>query len=286
MARRRIWKRTLVGVATVAGLLAPGVDTEARPGDRYASLGDSFTAGPLIPAQVSPLGCLKSNVNYPNLVNRTLGGAAFRDISCSGAKTDDMFAAQSVEGPDNPAQLSALSSSTTLVTLGIGGNDIGFTEIIQNCATLNPFGTPCRDRYVRNGVDEISGRVNATAPKVANVLAEIKLRSPGARVFVIGYPQVLPDRGFGCWPSMPIAFNDVPYLRAKTKELNSMLRTAAANAGAGYVDTYAPSEGRSACASSGTRWVEPLVPSNPAAPVHPNGRGMAGVAGVVSTAVA
>ena len=65
-----------------------------------------------------------------------------------------------------------------------------------------------------------------------------------------------------------------------------MLRSQATAAGVGFVDTYVPSEGRSACASSGTRWVEPLVPSNPAAPVHPNARGMAGIAALVGTAAA
>ena len=286
MTRGGTGRRILVGLALVVAVIAPASGGEARPDDRYVALGDSYTAGPLIPSQVAPLGCLKSNRNYPNLVKASLGGAAFTDISCSGAETEDMFVPQSVEGPDNPAQLSALSSSTTLVTIGIGGNDIGFTEVIQNCVTYNPFSTPCRDRYVRNGVDEISARIAATAPQVGAVLAEIDVRSPSARVFVVGYPQILPDRGSGCWPSLPISWGDVPYLRAKTKELNTMLRSQATAAGVGFVDTYVPSEGRSACASSGTRWVEPLVPSNPAAPVHPNARGMAGVAALVATAVA
>ena len=114
-----------------------------------------------------------------------------------------------------------------------------------------------------------------TAPNVGAVLAEIRRRSPNARVFVVGYPQVLPDRGLGCWPSLPIAPGDVGYLRTKAKELNQMLRTQATAAGVTYIDTYGPSEGRSSCASPTTRWVEPLVPANLAAPVHPNGRGMA-----------
>ncbi|MEJ7563158.1 MAG: SGNH/GDSL hydrolase family protein [Ilumatobacteraceae bacterium] len=286
IAKMRRIARLMMGLALGAAVLGQGHGADARPRDRYVSLGDSFTAGPLIPVQVEPLGCLKSNRNYPNLVNAALGSLRFRDISCSGAKTDDMFAPQSVEGPDNPAQLSALTSRTTVVTLGIGGNDIGFTEIIKNCATLNPYTTPCQDRYVNGGVDEISRRIKATAPKIAKVLNAIERRSPNARVFVVGYPQVLPDKGLGCWPSLPIAYDDVPYLRTKAKELNGMLRTQASNAGVGYVNTYKPSEGRSACALPTVRWVEPLVPVNPAAPVHPNARGMAGIAGVVSTAVA
>ncbi|CAN5699461.1 MAG: SGNH/GDSL hydrolase family protein [Ilumatobacteraceae bacterium] len=281
--RRARWFVLLV--LALVGVTVPGAAIGARPGDQYVALGDSFTAGPLIPAQVAPLGCLKSNRNYPNVVNPTLAGASFRDVSCSGAATKDMFAPQPVTGGSNAAQLSALSASTTVVTIGIGGNDIGFTEIIQNCATLNPFSTPCRDRYTAGGVDEISRRINETAPKVAAVLTDIEVRAPGARVFVVGYPQVLPDRGLGCWPTLPLAYGDVPYLRAKAKELNSMLQTQAATAGVGYVDTYTPSNGRSACASATTRWVEPLVPATLAAPVHPNERGMTGIGNVVAGAV-
>jgi len=274
----------VLALAAVVAVVAP-TGADARPGDRYVALGDSFTAGPLIPTPVSPLGCLKSNRNYPTLVNATLGGATFTDISCSGAATRDMLTAQPVTGGSNPPQLSALSASTTLVTLGVAGNDIGFTEIIQNCSTLNPFATPCRDRYTAGGVDEISRRINATAPNVAAVLGEIEGRSPTARVFVVGYPQVLPDRGLGCWPTLPIGFGDVAYLRAKAKELNQMLRTQASNAGVTYIDTYGPSDGHSACASPTMRWVEPLVPANVAAPVHPNARGMAGIAAVVGPVV-
>lgn len=285
MKRRSSRGRLLVGLALLVASIGQAAGADARPGDRYVAMGDSFTAGPLIPLQVQPLGCLKSNRNYPNLVSASLAGAAFRDISCSGAKTDDLFAPQSITGGTNPAQLSALSTSTTVATLGIGGNDIGFSEIIQNCSTLNPFSTPCRDRYLAGGVDEISRRIKATAPKVRRAVAAIERRAPDARVFLVGYPQILPNRGLGCWPSLPIAYGDVPYLRAKAKELNAMLRTQAANAGIGYVDTYGPSEGRSACALPTVRWVEPLVPASPAAPVHPNALGMAGVANIVAAAV-
>ena len=64
-----------------------------------------------------------------------------------------------------------------------------------------------------------------------------------------------------------------------------MLAQQAAATGAVYVDTYGPSIGRDACRSATTRWVEPLVPANPAAPVHPNARGMDGIAAVVRAAI-
>jgi hypothetical protein len=50
-------------------------------------------------------------------------------------------------------------------------------------------------------------------------------------------------------------------------------------------DVYTPSIGRDACRDSGTRWVEPLITGNAAAPVHPNARGMDGMATVVAAAI-
>ncbi|HEX2191929.1 MAG TPA: GDSL-type esterase/lipase family protein, partial [Acidimicrobiales bacterium] len=144
-----------------------------------------------------------------------------------------------------------------------------------------PFGSPCHDRYVGPAGDEISRRIAATAPRVAAALAEIHRRAPRARVYLVGYPAILPHGGVGCWPILPFAFGDVPWLRDKEKELNAMLASTAASSDAVYVDTYGPSGGHSACALPGDRWVEPVLPLSPAAPVHPNARGMEGVAQVL-----
>ncbi len=266
-------------LALVALALFAGAATAAT--GRYVALGDSYTAGPLIPNQsLSPLGCLRSDHNYPHLVQPGLTTAAFTDISCSGATTDDMFAAQSTEIGTNPPQLDALTGDTRVVTLGIGGNDIGFTSIIENCVRLNPF-DPCKDDYVHGSTDDISVRIAATAPKVDAVIAAIHARAPSAKVHVVGYPVILPASGFGCWPTVPITPTDVPYLRSKEIELNTMLAARATADGASYDDTYSSSVGHDVCKATGTRWVEGLVPTAPAAPVHPNALGMQNTARAV-----
>ena len=284
-ARRHL---ALLAVLVVAGAwsLAPApAGAQAGPGS-YVALGDSFTAGPLIPNQLaSPLGCLRSDRNYPHVFAPASGQPVLRDVSCSGADTDDMFTAQGVTPGPNPPQLDALDATTRLVSLGIGGNDIGFSGIIEDCATVLPWETPCRDQYLAGGLDQISARIAQTAPKVDAVLDAIRARAPQARILVVGYPTILPDRGSGCWPRMPIGWNDVPYLRAKHRELNAMLAAQAAGNGATYVDVYTPSIGRDACRSSSARWVEPIIPGNAAAPVHPNARGMAGMAAVLDAHV-
>jgi hypothetical protein len=274
--------RLTLAIAAVLASLA--CVPSARAAD-WVGLGDSNAAGPLIPNQsLHPRGCLRSSRNFAHLAAARVG-MSLADVSCSGAKTGDMTSAQSTDAGTNPPQFNALSAATKVVSLQIGGNDIGFTEILENCVTYNPFSHPCQDRYVVNGRDEISARVAAAAPKVAAVLAGIKSRSPSARVLVVNYAAILPESGRGCWPQVPLAYADVPYLRAKEHELNAMVATQASAAGATLVDDFAPSVSKNACQSSSVRWVEPLVPGNAAAPFHPNARGEAGVADAVVAAL-
>jgi lysophospholipase L1-like esterase len=277
-------RRTLLAVLVALAALACALPGLAAAAPNYVSLGDSYTAGPLIPNQLPPLGCLKSDHNYSHLAAPSIG-LPLRDPSCSGAKTADMTAPQSIDGGSNPPQFDSLATDTRVVTLGIGGNDIGFTEIIKNCGTANPFGHPCQDTYVVGGRDEISERIKAAGPKVAAVLQGIHQRSPRARVFVVNYLPVLPETGNGCWPQMPIAFADVPYLRAKQKELNAMLASRARANRARLIDAYSAGIGHDACKLPTVRYVEPLVPNTAAAPVHPNLSGMQAVSAVVAATV-
>lgn len=271
----------------ISALVALALFAVAAAGARaanYVALGDSYAAGPLIPNPVLPLGCLKSDHNYPHLAAPGIG-LTLRDASCSGATTVDMTNPQNVEpdGP-NPPQFNSLDASTTVVSLTIGGNDIGFSEVAESCITLNPFSHPCLDKYDAGGVDQLKARIEATAPKVAAVLAGIKSRSPSAKIYVVNYPAIFPETGFGCWPQMPIGFQDVPYLRSTEQRLNSMLATQASAAGATLVNWYNASIGHDACKSSSTRWVEPLVPGELAAPIHPNQAGMQGGANALLAA--
>jgi lysophospholipase L1-like esterase len=267
-----------VAAATLSGLV-PGTAVGAQP-LQYVAVGDSYAAGPLIPNQsLSPLGCLRSDHNYAHLSASALG-LSLTDVSCSGATTANITQPQSTTIGTNPAQDSALGSATNVVSLQMGGNDIGFTSILESCATVWPFGSPCKNKYDPNGQDQLLARINATAPKVAAGIQTIKALAPHAAVFVVGYGDILPSSGIGCWPVMPFAFGDVPYLNTTELELNAMLASVASAHGATYVDTYTPSKAHNACTGS-ARWIEPIVPTTAAAPVHPNALGMQNFATVV-----
>jgi lysophospholipase L1-like esterase len=276
----------IAGVAAVlAALAAPAASPASGQTSSYVALGDSYTAGPLIPVQqADPAGCLRSDHNYPHLVAAALRVAEFRDASCAGAGTEDMTSPQDVNPGPNPPQFDRLDAKTQLVTIGIGGNDIGFSDIVRECATADRSGTPCQDHFVHGGDDEISQRIKDTAPKVADVLDGIHGRASDARVFVVNYPSILPDSGPGCWPQLPFADADVPYLRAKQHELNAMLAKQAAANDAVLVDVFTPSIGHDACQVPGVRWVEPALGAS-GAPVHPNQLGMECLAVAVLAAI-
>jgi len=259
--------RVRMFVAAVTAALVFAGSAQAAP--RFTVLGDSYAAGPLIPAPLPPFGCLKSSSNYGHLAELQLRYAEFRDPSCSGAETEDMT-----------------QTHNALVTVQIGGNDIGFSSIAEDCVSLNPFGSPCKEKYTAGGVDEISRRIAETAPKVDAVLDGIRARSAGTRILVVNYSAIFPHTGNGCYPQMPVARGDVPYMRAKQEELNAMLAQQAAANGARLVDVYAASVGHSACAAPGVRWVEPFIPANAAAPLHPNLLGMRAMSDLVVSAAA
>jgi lysophospholipase L1-like esterase len=275
--------RGLAALITVLALAAP-----ASASADYVALGDSYTAGPLIAGQLPDSGgCLRSDRNYPHLVAAALRVSVFRDASCSGAGIDEMTAPQDVNpGPANPAQFDRLDDSTQLVTIGIGGNDIGFEEIVRACATADRSSRPCQDRYLRGDNDEVKDRIAATGPKVGDVLSGIRTRAPEARVFLVNYISILPETGPGCWPQVPFADADVPYLRAKQHELNAELAKQARAEKATLVDAFAASVGHDACQPTGLRWVEPVIGFSGAAPVHPNGLGMECVAVAVLSVMA
>ncbi|HEV2309975.1 MAG TPA: SGNH/GDSL hydrolase family protein, partial [Acidimicrobiia bacterium] len=263
----RTARRLLGCVALTTPLLVLPVSSAsgAPSPTSYVALGDSYAAGPLIPNQeTTPLGCLRSDHDYGSLVAAAIGVSSFQDATCSGATTDAMTSPQNVTPGPNPPQFDRLGPLTQLVTLEIGGNDIGFTDVVASCFSPTPNGTPCQDRWVVGGDDQVSDRIVATAPKVAAVIQGIHARSPDAVIDVVDYLAIFPETGGGCYPQVPVTAGDVPYLRAKEQQLNAMLAQEAAANGATFIDDYALSVGHDACQAPCVRWVEPLAPSSPA----------------------
>jgi hypothetical protein len=213
----------------------------------------------------------------------------FHDMSCSGATIADLSAPQTTDNGVNPAQLSALSSGTRLVTIGIGGNDIDFSALVTHCAKAGILyyatgsgkyagdDAPCQGQYVSGDTDEIQQRIQTAGGRLAAALNDVKHRARQARIYVVGYPAILPAKGSNCGREMGLAPGDVTFMHHELQQLDTTLKQRAQDAGVGYVDTYTPSVGHDACSAPETRWIEPFIPLTSAAPVHPNARGEHGM---------
>jgi lysophospholipase L1-like esterase len=275
-------------------LCVPGTASATTPAPdaneishRYVALGDSYTASPLTGMPIGePVGCGRTQNNYPRLVAAALQVTEFADVSCGSATINNLTTSQTVIGGNNPAQLDALKPETTLVTLGIGGNDLGLVGWMQRCVTLDLRQSSCVDQWSPGDADVMVQRIDKIAIKVDEALQAIHARSPRALVMVIGYPVVAPSEGIGCIPELPIDNSDVAYLRDLQQRLNTALSWDSYLDNATYVDTYTTSIGHGPCEPDGVKWIEGVVPDVPAAALHPNALGQMAMAADVLTALA
>lgn len=253
---------------------AAGPPPGALPGSgpRYVAMGDSAAAAPLVPEQAQPVGCLKSTNDYPSVLARRIGAASFTDVTCSGARTEDLVSrAQPTRTGSVPPQVDAVTADTQLVTVTIGGNDVDLPSIAMGCRRTSLDAPPCSADLVVDGVDRISHAISDDAGQWADLVAAVRAKAPDARVILVGYGTYV--RPQGCFPTEPINPVDAAYFQSKLDELDDRLQRVAAEQGAEFFDTRPLSVGRDICAAPADRYVEGFAPVSPAAPLHPNGAG-------------
>jgi hypothetical protein len=250
----------------------------------------------------APTGCFQSHRNYPKLLAKELQVPTFRDATCGSATTDHFFGPQTglPTGETNPPQFARLTKSTDLVTVGIGGNDAGFAGAAVSCINVLPTNTNafdavklpvslpllgssvplggCKQRFVKDGRDILAEQIAASQPKLVRALKEIHRISPKAKILMINYLDAIPAKG--CYPLVPITNEDMAYLHTTFAKLNAMVRGAAAQGGATFVDSFADSHGHDVCQLPHIRYVEGLgiLSINGVAvavPAHPNSAGAA-----------
>ncbi|SDK97093.1 GDSL-like Lipase/Acylhydrolase family protein [Lentzea albidocapillata subsp. violacea] len=271
--------RIVAGLA-VAAMLVAGTSTAQADTLEYVALGDSAAAGPLIPNQDPALWCLRSsNNNYPQIAAKILN-AKLTDVTCSGAKTDDFAGRQF--GFVAP-QYDALKSTTDLVSITIGGNDVGLVQTALSCINLlpEPVGLSCKARLTAGG-DQVAAAIGEWAPEFGAALDEVKRRAPHAKILVTGYGTYI--RPGGCYPVQPIWARDADYLQGSVDLLSATAKAEAEKRGATYVDLAAVSVGHDTCAKPADRYLEGLIPTTIAAPLHPNAAGMAAFGATVARA--
>ena len=264
------------GPAGPAGPAAPAAGSPAAP--RYVALGDSAAAGPLVPDLDPEIACLRSTANYPAVAAELLD-ADLVDVTCSGARLSDLAGSRSGL---LPPQHDALDPGTDLVTLTVGGNDVGLFEAALSCinALPEPAGSSCADRYTAGGRDRLAEAVEGIRDDFRAELDEIGRLAPHAQLVVTGYGTYF--RPGGCHPREPFWGRDADYVQASVDALSGMIEQETASHGGAFLDLATRSEGHDVCAEPGEKFYEGVVPSAPAAPLHPNAAGMAAFGAAVA----
>lgn len=218
----------------------------------YVALGDSYSSGEGTGYSTYNLnvGCRRSTYGYPYLVAQQRPNTALNFVACSGATTADVTS----------KQLSALNSSTSFATMTIGGNDIGFGDLIVACTLRN----------CSSDITTANGKINGTLPgRLSTLYAAMKSRAPQARFIILSYPRVLGTNG--CFATTGISSSERSQLGTLENNLNAKIKTAATAAGFTYVNSDSKFAGHNVCASQ--EWINGLNILHPEESYHPNRNG-------------
>ena len=232
----------------MAGVLAVALLAPAPIAPEYVALGDSYASGAGAGSYVDS-SCRRSSNAYPAL--QAAEFPSFRFVACSGATTKSLR-----------SQSRALTRNTTFVTITIGGNDLGFVDVLTTC-TLNG------DRACSKRVAEAVDFVHAELPgRLDTAYATVKEASPHALLVVAGYPRLFtPNDGCRTLSAVKRAA-----LNGAADQLSDEIAEAAERAGARYVDVREAFADHGVCSKQ--PWINGLV-SPTADSYHPNRAGQA-----------
>jgi len=238
-------------------VLGIGLPASAAAGDNYVALGDSYASGVGAGSYISSSGsCDRSTNSYPAKWAAANAPASFNSVACSGATTATV----------NSSQLSALSAATTLVSVTVGGNDAGFTNIMTTCVLQGTSACVAAVQSAENfGQTTLPGLLDTT-------YNNIRGRAPTARVVVVDYPVFYQLNVFGC-----IGLSETS--RAKIDEginlIDTILQSAASRHGFRFADVRSRFVGHQLC-SGGTKWLHSLNFADLTVSYHPTADGQIG----------
>ncbi len=218
MLRTHVRRLLALAAALLAvPLLAPAPAHAAPPS--YVALGDSYSSGVGTRTYLNDgTSCQRSVYAFPSLI-AAAKGYALNLRACSGAKVSDVTS----------TQLSALSASTSYVTISVGGNDAGFTSVITTCAE------PAWLSDCNGAVSKAQSYIKNTLPgSLSTLYAAIRARAPHATVVVVGYPRLF--NGEDCNALTWFSPSDESLLNATADLINSKLAAAAAAKGFAFAN--------------------------------------------------
>ncbi|WP_417563080.1 SGNH/GDSL hydrolase family protein [Microbacterium sp.] len=224
----------------------------------YAALGDSYAAGQGAGSYLNTT-CYVSSKGYPKVIDASTSITLAAEPACSGDATAQVIG----------RQVPLIPTATQYVTLTVGGNDVDFENVMQNCFVL-VSATACTTAIAAGDAMVADGTITA---RISATVTAIKTRAPGAKVIVTGYPQLFA-------PTYTKAY--AQQVNTSTLALNAAISTGATAAGARYVDVVAAFAGHGIGSSS--PWINNWNWLNFSAGFHPNATGYTAYAAAIKTA--
>lgn len=236
------------GAATMSGTSA-----QAASAPEYVALGDSYASGVGAGSYDTASGdCKRSTLNYPHQWAAANPEYTLKDVTCNGATIADV----------RNNQLSALSSTTSFVTLTVGGNDAQFASVVKACLTES-------DSYCRTATGWMSYYArNQLVTELAGLYKDIKTRAPKALILVLGYPKTLADTG--TCPVIDLSSAKRTAMNGLADALAEGTKAASVKEPVYFLDMRATFTGHGACGSDS--WINDLSKGT-AEVFHPNAAG-------------
>jgi lysophospholipase L1-like esterase len=225
---------------------------------RYVALGDSYSSGVGAGSYTTESGdCLRSTKAYSQLWTNAHHPTSYVSVACSGAKTTDV----------NAKQLSALSSSTTLVSITIGGNDVGFASVMEDCVL---YGT---DTCVSE-VNAAENQARTQLPgKLDTTYNGIHSHAPNARVVVLSYPRFY---HVGVWYCIGLSDTSRAKINEGANVLDGVISAAANRHGFRFADVRSAfANGHEICDGSAS-WLHNVDWDDIVQSYHPTAAGQSG----------
>jgi lysophospholipase L1-like esterase len=223
----------------------------AAAADRYVALGDSFSSGVGTGSYTLSSSCRRGVYAYPYLVSQQRPDTALDFVACSGATTSDLMA----------SQIQAVTATTSIVSVTIGGNDIHFADLIVQCTLSDCSSSLDSTRATLSTV--LNPRLDTVYKAIRNQAAV------GARVVVLGYPRMFTS--FGCFGTLGISSTERTKANQLADALDGVIGTRAAAFGFTYKSAIASFSTHAVCSSS--PWLNGLNLFNTTESYHPNRNG-------------
>lgn len=264
----------------------------------YLAVGDSYIAGEGAfgyqgGTDTNDNKCHLSYLAYPYLIGHDLNYDSYHSVACSGAVTRDITDTSMPYGSKKPqakgkeygsyddeifasflpgyrAQINFVARyQPKIINLSIGGNDVGFSDIVKRCAEPWHFDT-CFSTYEDRL--ELVREINNKFPDLVDTYQKLKNASaPDTRIYVVGYPQIAKPDG-ACALNVHLNSHELIFVGQWANYLDRVIERAAAKAGVAYVDTEDALDGHRLCeAKPGSVAMNGLTAGNDAPDIVING---------------